>query len=72
MDATKDLIVEMSKKPISIIIVGIGETGFEFMEELDADKKVLKSSKNEEAARDIVQFVKFSDMKELATVEVAE
>lgn len=54
MDATKDLIVEMSKKPISIIIVGIGETGFEFMDELDADKKVLKSSKNEEAARDIV------------------
>jgi len=72
MAITKSLVVEMSYLPISIIIVGIGDENFAMMEELDADKVVLKTKEGYVAARDICQFVRFSRMHELAKVEVAE
>lgn len=37
MQKTKDLIVECSKYPLSIIIVGIGKSDFTDMIELDGD-----------------------------------
>ena len=61
MTETKNLIVEMSSLPISIVIIGVGTNEFELMEELDADKRALTSSRGKTAWRDIVQFVKFSD-----------
>ena len=61
MADTKNLIVQMSTMPISIVIIGVGNNEFELMEELDADKKALTSTSGKTAARDIVQFVKFSD-----------
>lgn len=34
---TKDLIVELSSYPVSIIIIGLGDEDFSGMEELDGD-----------------------------------
>ncbi|TSK16234.1 Copine-1 [Bagarius yarrelli] len=61
LDQTKQAIVNSSKLPMSIIIVGVGEADFKAMEVLDGDKGVLKSSNGEPVARDIVQFVPFKD-----------
>ena len=54
MQKTKDLIVECSKYPLSIIIVGIGNSDFTDMIELDGDNQILRNSKSEPAQRDIV------------------
>ncbi|KAG1669580.1 hypothetical protein FOA52_006353 [Chlamydomonas sp. UWO 241] len=62
MQDTVDLIVEASSLPLSILIVGIGESPeLAKMEVLDADKKALVSSRGVRAYRDTVQFVKFSE-----------
>ena len=45
--------------PLSIIIVGIGDAEFGFLEDLDGDNNELAGMK-----RDIVQFVKFNDYKQ--------
>lgn len=61
MRETLDVIVEMSKYPVSIIIIGVGNEQFDGMKYLDADNNILRNGKGEAASRDIVQFVKFSD-----------
>jgi hypothetical protein len=48
------LIVELSKFPVSIIIIGVGNEAFEKMEALDSDDKILRNSKGQAAQRDIV------------------
>lgn len=63
MNQTKDLIVECSKYPLSIIIVGIGSADFSNMVTLDGDDVVLRNSRGEPTLRDIVQFVQFNDFK---------
>ena len=60
---TIDLIVEGSYLPLSIVIVGIGNENFSFMEKLDGDEIPLKNSKGEMRKRDIVQFIKFNNFK---------
>ena len=51
-------IVEASRLPLSIIIVGVGNADFEAMEELDGDTvRVSCPFSGRPAARDIVQFV---------------
>ena len=42
---TTDLIIELSKCPVSIIIIGVGSENFEKMRFLDSDDKVLRGSK---------------------------
>ena len=66
MIETVNCIVEASKLPLSIIIVGIGENNedFENMKFLDGDDKPLVNSFGEIRKRDIVQFVKFNTFKE--------
>nr|XP_033770763.1 copine-1-like isoform X3 [Geotrypetes seraphini]XP_033770764.1 copine-1-like isoform X3 [Geotrypetes seraphini]XP_033770765.1 copine-1-like isoform X3 [Geotrypetes seraphini]XP_033770766.1 copine-1-like isoform X3 [Geotrypetes seraphini]XP_033770767.1 copine-1-like isoform X3 [Geotrypetes seraphini] len=59
LDHTRQAIVNASKLPMSIIIVGVGSADFRAMEFLDGDNGVLKSPTGESAARDIVQFVPF-------------
>ncbi|XP_029863585.1 copine-1 isoform X5 [Aquila chrysaetos chrysaetos] len=63
LDQTRQAIVNASKLPMSIIIVGVGEADFKAMEFLDRDDGVLKSPTGESAARDIFQFVPFRQFK---------
>ncbi|NXG16911.1 CPNE1 protein, partial [Grallaria varia] len=63
LDQTRQAIVDASKLPMSIIIIGVGEADFKAMEFLDGDNGVLKSVTGEPAARDIVQFVPFRQFR---------
>lgn len=45
MRESKDLIVECSLFPLSIIIVGVGNADFSNMIELDGDEVALKNSR---------------------------
>lgn len=56
MHHTKHAIVNASRLPISIIIVGVGNSDFDRMDELDSDE-VRLSVDGRYAERDIVQFV---------------
>lgn len=47
MNETKDLVVECSKYPLSIIIVGIGNADFSNMIALDGDDEVLRNARGE-------------------------
>ena len=60
MPRTKELIVQLSELPCSIIIVGVGNADFTAMEELDGDDGVLRDSAGRRCLRDIVQFVEFN------------
>ena len=64
MIETVNCIVEASKLPLSIVIVGIGEKDFGNMDSLDGDIIPLVNSFGEIRKRDIVQFVKFNTFKE--------
>jgi hypothetical protein len=44
-EQTTDLIVELSKYPVSIIIIGVGDETFEVMKYFDADDLILRNSK---------------------------
>uniref|UniRef100_W5MWF2 Copine-3 n=1 Tax=Lepisosteus oculatus TaxID=7918 RepID=W5MWF2_LEPOC len=59
LDQTRTAIVNASKLPMSIIIVGVGGADFSAMEFLDGDNGNLKAPTGEPALRDIVQFVPF-------------
>ncbi|XP_051910702.1 copine-3-like isoform X1 [Hippocampus zosterae] len=59
MDHTRNAIVNASRLPMSIIIVGVGGADFTAMEFLDGDDGRLRSLTGEPAMRDIVQFVPF-------------
>ena len=72
MDDTIDKIVEGSKLPLSIVIVGIGNADFDNMEELDGDEKPLINSNGEIRKRDIVQFVQFNQFKNNVGTDLAE
>ena len=60
MPQTKDLVVQLSELPCSIIIVGVGGADFGMMEELDGDDGGLCNSVGQPVSRDIVQFVEFN------------
>lgn len=66
MDETRHEIVQASKLPMSIIIIGVGNADFVAMEFLDGDASVLRSNAGEEAVRDIVQFVPFRDFRNVS------
>uniref|UniRef100_A0A8C6T5C2 Copine 3 n=1 Tax=Neogobius melanostomus TaxID=47308 RepID=A0A8C6T5C2_9GOBI len=59
IDQTLTAIVNASRLPMSIIIVGVGGADFDAMEFLDSDNRLLQAPNYEVAARDIVQFVPF-------------
>ncbi|KAJ4895498.1 Protein BONZAI 3 [Raphanus sativus] len=69
MAGTIDALVRASDLPLSVLIVGVGNTDFAQMEILDADKgRRLESSTGRVATRDIVQFV---PMKEVHSGQVS-
>ena len=51
---TKELVVELSYLPVSIVIIGIGDGDFDLMQVLDADSNVLCDKNGRPAARDII------------------
>ncbi|XP_075045066.1 copine-2 isoform X2 [Mixophyes fleayi] len=63
MDETRHAVVQASKLPMSIIIIGVGNADFSAMEFLDGDNRMLRSYTGEEASRDIVQFVPFREFR---------
>lgn len=67
MDETRHAVVQASRLPMSIIIVGVGNADFAAMEFLDGDNRVLRSYTGEEAVRDIVQFVPFREFRSVST-----
>ena len=66
MSNTRQTIVQASRLPMSIIIVGVGNADFADMDELDGDNGVLRGPMGEPAKRDIVQFVPFRDFKRVS------
>ena len=66
MSNTRQAIVQASRLPMSIIIVGVGNADFADMDELDGDNGVLRGPMGEPAKRDIVQFVPFRDFKRVS------
>ena len=58
MQDTINELLQAADLPLSIIIVGLGQSDFKKMEILDGDKGLL-NSKGEKAERDIVQFIEF-------------
>ena len=66
MDKTRDAIVNASRLPMSIIIVGVGDADFAAMEFLDGDDGRLRSTAGEAAMRDIVQFVPYRQFKNVS------
>lgn len=62
MDETINLLVNNCDLPLSLIIVGVGNAEFTNMERLDGDNG-LYASNGKKAARDIVQFVPFREVK---------
>ena len=72
MPLTKDIIVEGSEYPLSIIIIGLGEHNFDKMIELDGDDVILRNTQGRATKRDIVQFVKFNDYRNGSKQALAE
>ncbi|XP_032342266.1 copine-2 isoform X4 [Camelus ferus] len=72
MEETRHAVVQASKLPMSIIIVGVGNADFAAMEFLDGDSRTVRSHTGEEAARDIVQFVPFREFRNAAKETLAK
>ena len=53
---TKRVLVELSRQPVSVVVVGVGRGDMSSLVTLDSDRARL-SAGEDQAARDIVQFV---------------
>lgn len=71
MDDTRNAIVNASRLPMSIIIVGVGGADFSAMEFLDGDDGRLRSMSGETVMRDIVQFVPFRQFKNVSKLYIS-
>ena len=69
---TANAIVAASDKPLSIIIVGVGNADFSAMDDLDGDGRPLRSSNGRPCSRDIVQFVPFKRFQSQDNIGLAE
>jgi len=63
MNETIEEIIKGSELPLSLIIVGVGGSGFSNMKTLDGDDGSLTSG-DKTATRDLVQFVPFREFKD--------
>lgn len=74
-------LLQGSDLPLSIIILGMGDADFHFMEILDGDSQVLKYN-GQESKRDVnqkycvneqmVQFVSFEELRNKSCEEIVE
>ncbi|XP_068612749.1 copine-4-like [Brachionichthys hirsutus] len=72
MSDTREAIVQASRLPMSVIIVGVGNADFSDMQMLDGDDGILRSPKGEPVLRDIVQFVPFHNFKHASPSALAK
>ncbi|KAJ7993442.1 hypothetical protein DPEC_G00272480 [Dallia pectoralis] len=72
MDQTCSAIVNASRLPMSVIIIGVGGADFTAMDTLDGDDGRLRAPTGEMAARDIVQFVPFRKFQNAPTEALAQ
>eukprot|EP00474_Spongospora_subterranea_P003146 CRZ03604.1 hypothetical protein [Spongospora subterranea] len=63
-------LIEASDKPLSIIIIGVGNADFTDMHFLDSDDRLLEQD-GKVAKRDIVQFVEMKSIRRSATGRLA-
>ena len=63
MGDTIDSLVEASLLPLSLIIIGIGNSSFSQMGEITNNKEPLISSGGIKSSRNIVQFISYNDYK---------
>ena len=61
MEQIIDAVIESSKLPMSIIIIGVGDVVINDMKRLNGEYGKLISSKGEELKKDIVQYVHYND-----------
>jgi len=71
MDATITAIIDASRDPLSIIIIGVGTADFSSMHLLDSDGKLLSNGRSQ-AARDIVQFVPYNKFASAGAITLAQ
>ncbi|KAH0785511.1 Copine family protein [Histomonas meleagridis] len=62
MSDTLDAIVEASRIPLSIIVVGIGEDNFESMVKLDSNKSKIVNYAGRTLERDLIRFIRLKDL----------
>ena len=67
---TKELLVQLSRFPCQIVIVGVADTDFSQLEELNSEVGPLKDDSNNASVRKMVQFIKLSEA--LARGDLAE
>eukprot|EP01083_Nonionella_stella_P083739 231607_1 len=73
MQRSINAIVDATRLPLSIIIIGVGNANFDNMEILDADDNPLRHSETHRyMQRDIVQFVPFNEFKKLHMSAIAK
>ncbi len=63
-DDTVKALVEGSFLPLSVIIIGIGNTDFTMMEKLDGDNDPIMTKDGKKRQRDLVQFVPYNKFKD--------
>ena len=71
MNDTISTIIKASELPLSIIIIGVGDTDFRNMDILDANREPLQYN-GQRSVRDIVKFIPFSRYKNCSTSKMAE
>ena len=64
IDDIIDSIIESSKLPLSIIIIGVGEDVTNDMKRLNGEDGKLVDTRGEGLEKDIVQYVHFNDYNE--------
>lgn len=66
MGATISTLVHASTLPLSVVIIGVGDSDFSSMQELDSDDHPLTDRYGNVAKRDVVQFVAIRDFDKSA------
>lgn len=61
---TCDILIDCSRLPLSLIIVGLGSGDFTFMQKLDDNDMQMTNAQGQKTERDLVRFVQFATAKQ--------